>query len=405
MSLLAQSPRFPQEILDSFIDSVAALGPVHGEEDAALSKCALVSRSFAHRTRKHVFRQVLLTAEGNDDCEGMDNEEYLFVFQGFLTWKPRQPQKDGLTSIAPYVKKLSLVSYLPVFSTPSDLLLSPHLVSLSLSGIQKLPKALPAGSHVEQLRLRNCSVSKVKARLHFSARYPTATSSHPRVRKIDVDDVGAASQLLFGVPDPLYREAATPSTVSEVAIPFDSSGQGQEISTFLTQIKTSVTYIDMKFNDLVTPPLTQSSFNLTRLEELQHLRFSRYQGSRAFSSTLQLPGLGFDILDVLQVPTSLQAFSLQFHYSGDKERFLESFSAPPEANGWIKLNTFFSLKSSQIANVEVSILFSRRPRDTFYGQIESQVKTALPFFTKSTTTCSLSVIVGCIDDASDDGYD
>ncbi|KAJ3515469.1 hypothetical protein NLJ89_g1737 [Agrocybe chaxingu] len=102
----ADSPCFPVEIFDLIVDSVQDL---EGWQPrlSSLCACSLVSRRFALRARRHIFREATLYA--------WDDSSNVKMFHEILTWVPSDPE-TGYSF--PPVK--SLIKDFSIDYSPSD---------------------------------------------------------------------------------------------------------------------------------------------------------------------------------------------------------------------------------------------------------------------------------------------
>ncbi|CAA7260839.1 unnamed protein product [Cyclocybe aegerita] len=462
-------PQFPQEILDCFIDCLAARNSNNRLDVATLCTCTLVSRAFAHRARGHIFRDVCITADSDDGQEAdseseseesMGNEDYMILLHELITWKPRHSSPGGLTAIYPYIKSLRcccelgpedgrwedlMSTILHAIHGPEhgitkfvfnfsgrwdrlalglrcairDLLLSPHLVKFRATDIEGLPRTLLIGSRIKQLALEKCSVEASEGALYYSSRYPYATASYPLLEMVDIDNVGIMYRRLFEREDKNDSENSQSALSALQTLRMYPRRKAKKTTTLYECMKSTVQYIDIQFDDRTSVPA--STFDLRAMEDLNRLRIQhhRFERSMSFSPALQIEKSGYSILDVLRVPTSLRTFSLKYAVNIGGEHHPpviavhETFFAPPEVNEWTRLNEFFSSPGfAAVTRVFITLSFwvdwnegvpgAQNPKG-FFSDIKTFVRHCLPYFSKPTTTCVLSVFVTVKkDDYNDD---
>ncbi|CAA7265332.1 unnamed protein product [Cyclocybe aegerita] len=100
-------PLFPQETFDLFIDAIAEIPGLARFRRTALQSCNLVSRSFSHSARRHIFNRVSIDIRSDLGAEKvLSRIEALNQLLGWVgsTSEIRSPQMRG---IAPFINTFS----------------------------------------------------------------------------------------------------------------------------------------------------------------------------------------------------------------------------------------------------------------------------------------------------------
>ncbi|KAJ3515475.1 hypothetical protein NLJ89_g1740 [Agrocybe chaxingu] len=432
-------PRFPPEICDLFVGALDEWPPTETQV-RTLGACSLVSRSFAHSARKHLFRHVL-AGEWTPNTE-LDTLTTLYEL---VSWEPSSTQ-GGIPNIVRYIEELSCCCdhILPagleaeqwdsIFSAIlqcmhgsdygirtlsivcnetwselglgfqhafRDLLLSPHLTSLKMAMLWDLPKTLLVGSHLQHLSLRDCSVNESSKSIHSSSRYPNATALFPSLESIEVD----FSYMALFESDSLAGNERSPSALSSLQTlhwnTHYAPGRG-DIVTF-SSVQNTIEFLDITFGQYAGS-MRPSVFDLAAMKNLKRLRISdhRMENTAVFSPIIDI-GLGDSkLLDWLQVPDTLELFELNHVlYLGEDVTSIDFLLDSFATNQWSRLNQFFSSPNfAKVQKVVLNLNFARymesvipQDRASFFGGIESLIRAAFPHFSGPNVSCVLSILV------------
>ncbi|CAA7260842.1 unnamed protein product [Cyclocybe aegerita] len=426
-------PTFAPEVCDLFIDSLAQY-PVDKSQREALRTCSLVSRDFAHPARQHIFRYVYAGREGRSGKSGV---KMLRTLHKLVTWMPEG--KGGISNIARYVKKVDcgydqrprdregierweeqvslilqalqgtdhVISTLDVLFHESwtnvgpifkralrDLLISPYLENLILRLLWDIPRSLFLGSHLRHISLDFCSVDPRICG-------PSLDAFYPQLESLEVD---GSYELLLEGKIVENRRLMSQSALSSLRKLRYNIGDEGEAFTVLSRVQSTLEFLEIRFEDGVGF-LEPSFLNLAHMEKLTRLRICD-ESPRKFPSFSSIQNTGLlegNLLDCIQVPNTLRTFELDFEMHAETpttDALVDDIQAPPsETNQWSRLNQFFS--SPKFAKVEkvgiaIRLTVNMDPQDRakVFVEVESLIKTALPYFSTPNVACALSVVVG-----------
>ncbi|KAJ3509643.1 hypothetical protein NLJ89_g5114 [Agrocybe chaxingu] len=217
----------PLKIFEYLIDTIDEWPD--GPREKTLGLCTQVSRSFAHRARKHIFRAVYF----NDLCDNPIS--YAKRFYHIATWTPSKPDStESLQSIVSLVKNLSIAfcwprvtstlhfehvlsAILQILHGPEhgiesfdlrhsdghwptlglgfrqaviDLLRSSRLKTVFVKGLIEVPNTVFMRGHITELHLNNVAWATLSTAREatYSARYPLGTvRTHPQFDLLEVN--------------------------------------------------------------------------------------------------------------------------------------------------------------------------------------------------------------------------
>ncbi|CAA7260841.1 unnamed protein product [Cyclocybe aegerita] len=288
-----------------------------------------------------------------------------------------------------------------------DILLSSRLTSLHLILIDNLPRNILIGTHLKGIILVQCFVSDEEDTFYYSSRYPAASPLYPQLDSVHVD--GDVTSLFEGEQTKGEHKILLPSALfalrklnwtTELR---DADG----VSAILSRVSNTLEDLEIKIGQYAGS-MQADMFDLTHMKKLNHLRIleERQEMSDYFSPAVNIGDFNYDLLDVLRVPASLRRLELRYVLEFKKgpsiiTPLLDSFDAPPAVNQWARLNGVLSSPSfTAVEEVVIALIIGRfteeaLPPETkdLYNRIESQVRTALPYFSDSNSTSTLSIIV------------
>ncbi|CAA7264365.1 unnamed protein product [Cyclocybe aegerita] len=222
--------RFPQELIESFIDHLAAASTIEDgsttsdvdtESHKALLQCLLVARSFHHRARHHLFSEVIVVNRTKLSRRFSTFRDLLHdvspsipslastitsirLIQSYSDLSEEPLDSGAMTAIMRRlhgpdygVRKFSLELYgTQWIDLPTDfqdalqaLCHSPHLKNLQLKQLYDPPMLLFTNTFLENLSLREC-----RSRLNWESALtgddelvPSDEDAFPRLRSFDTD--------------------------------------------------------------------------------------------------------------------------------------------------------------------------------------------------------------------------
>ncbi|KAJ3505010.1 hypothetical protein NLJ89_g7640 [Agrocybe chaxingu] len=436
------SPRFPSELLDLFIDTLGER-PITESRHSTLATCSLVSRSFAHRSRRHTFYRV--DTDLSFHRRGTETE-YLTTFYELLTWTSSSSGEGGLTGIAPYIKQFRCwydlgdgaevegllavifqclhgpehgITLLDVaFNTSwkelglglrhalADLFRSPCLATLHITITTDLPRTLLIGSHIKHLLLYWCRLDDAPAPLRYSPRYPTVRNAHPQLETLDLEPCWSSAALL--VNEDTGKEGPQGSALSALRV-FKCCLRGfadfDSVVAILPRVENTVEYLKVHYGDSALWLDRPTSFDFTEMRKLHHLAIH-------LDMTPNLPlffpnATNSDFFPIPRVPPNLLRLDVVLRAlsraspEGVSKAFFNSFTEPSEVERWSRLNR--ALSSSEFAGVKevvVTLQFSSTmvhvfldETARFVGRADASLRAVLSHFQEPKTLKSLSIKV------------
>ncbi|CAA7260684.1 unnamed protein product [Cyclocybe aegerita] len=420
-------PRFPVEIFDLFIDVLAAYDRTDLDTAiAALRNCSLVSRSFAHRARTHLFRVVELGGYADNSIDRA------FGLYHLLGWTSSTPGAIG--NITPLVKDLFfdyedapksprleavVASILQLlndsgqgitdFTIAHDgnwsdlgaelkselcrLIRSPGMRYLHLRGLEGVPKTLLLGTGIESLILEQITCSETPEAINSISDDPLqGNQSYPRLARLRLDQVNQRATGLLGNSDSMARGTnhSALTALHELSITVFNQADCDALAQLL--MHTEETLGDLRI--LMGFVSFHSVIDLRRMKRLNVV----HVGPVDIGLDLRQALLYFELLlGIVMVPDTLESLNLGFlvditldEWVGDQAgtlaSFLETLSEPPESNVWRPLNDIFWTRFSKVAQVDISLGFHQDTSQTpvvnlqFIRRAEELIRMALPFF-------------------------
>ncbi|KAJ3505371.1 hypothetical protein NLJ89_g7456 [Agrocybe chaxingu] len=425
-------PRFPVEIFDLFIDVLAAYDRTDLDTTiAALRNCSLVSRSFAHRARTHLFRVVELGGYADNSIDRA------FGLYHLLRWTSSTPGAIG--NITPLVKDL-FFDYEDARKSPSleaivaailqilndsgqgitdftiahdgnwsdlgaelrselcRLIRSPGMRYLHLRGLEGVPKTLLLGTGIESLILEQITCSEIPGAINSMSDDPLqGNQSYPRLARLRLDQVNPRATGLLGDTDSMARGTnhSALTALHDLSITLLNQADCDALAQLL--MHTEETLGDLRILmgfDSFSPVSLHSLIDLRRMKRLDVVHVSPVDIGLDLRQAL----LYFELLlGTVMVPDTLKSLNLAFlvditldEWVGDQAgtlaSFLETLAEPPENNVWRPLNDIFWTRFSKVAQVDISLGFHQDTSQTpavnlqFIRRAEELIRVALPFF-------------------------
>ncbi|CAA7260854.1 unnamed protein product [Cyclocybe aegerita] len=362
------SPRFPPELLDLFIDTLGER-PITESQRSALTTCGLVSRSFAHRSRRHTFYR------------GINLLDVAFN----TSWK-----ELGLG----------------LRHALTDLFRSSRLATLHITITTDLPRILLIGSHIKHLLLHWCLVDDAPVPLHYSSRYPAVRNNYPQLETLDLEPCLRSTALLGN--ENTGREGAEGSALPALRV-FKCCLRGfadfDSVVSILPRVENTVEYLKVHYGDSALWLDRSTSFNFTKMKKLHHLAIH-------LDMTPNLPLLfpnatNSDFFPIPRVPPSLSRLDVVLRAlsraspENVSKAFFNSFTEPSEMERWSRLNR--ALSSSEFAGVKEVVLtlqFSSSmvhvfldEKARFVRRADASLRAVLSHFKEPKTSKSLSIQV------------
>ncbi|KAJ3517491.1 hypothetical protein NLJ89_g482 [Agrocybe chaxingu] len=413
-------PRLPPEILDLFVDALYDC-PYTNSKSPTLRACSLVSYAFAARARKFLFERVDLRVT----IETIERIEDIYEI---MSWAPRNIGSEShLSGIAPFIKVLSVdircsrrsvvvraenalsaifqglhgpehgievlfLSYeefwtnigLGLRHSLSDLLRSPRLKTLSLTGFLVLPTTFLLGSHIEDLTLD--SIASYDQPSFYSSRYPVHRRTYPQLQHLSVrltDSSHAISLLEKGTTSAL-------NLVSEFSASIDTDDDYMDLVPLLKRMGKTLQRISLNFG-------SDSYFNqeylipvdLSKMSKLTEIHFT-YDGSSevSYSDSLRIT---ITLLSMLCALPSLHTLDLTFitdHTWAPDDPSLPSLigtlTVPAELNRWTELNGVIAqmamVKKVVMSICTISCKGDEKATRELSERVERLIRVAMPHF-------------------------
>ncbi|CAA7265323.1 unnamed protein product [Cyclocybe aegerita] len=450
--------RFPQELVDLFIDSLAEQSESDTTRRDALYACTYVSRSFSHRARHHLFRKIKLHDDLNPDISSR-----LSSLHKLLSWSSAatlQSGRSGIGRLTQYVKEFAfhlsntekgvdhvmleydkagtLTSILNELHGPdhgitkfvlflhwqsinyaclSDnlrhaflaLVRSPRLRYLRICNINGLPTNFLVNSHIKHLHLYECMAAEE------IVVYPPVSSvrpSHyPRLESLDTDH--ELPLTYFENPDHVksiarsdacsssFAHLRTVSLTVLVAPDFD------DVMGILSRIEDTLEHLTLHYYVIETPLAPEHLFDLTRHSNLRHLCLY-HNGGLTLSAG---PGTALDdivlMLCTIRLPPSLLTLELVVILEGENNTpglFLDSFLG----HQWAYLDATLSTPSFHaIHRLILTLHFGKsatnKGAENFFlrKRIKTLLKAALP---SASTNKRLNLVINVVSSVQEESW-
>ncbi|CAA7260872.1 unnamed protein product [Cyclocybe aegerita] len=431
-------PCLPPEILDLFVDALYDC-PYINSKSPTLRACSLVSRAFAARARKYLFERVDLRVT----TETIEQAEDIYEI---MSWTPRALGSGGhLSGIAPFIRVLSVdiwcaqrsvvvraenvlsaifqglhgpehgiedlfLSYEEVWGniglglrhSLSDLLRSPRLKTLSLTGFLGLPTMLLVGSRIEDLTLD--SIESDDQPCFYSSRYPVHERTYPQLKHLSVRLTDSDHVI------PLLETSTTSALnlVSEFSASIDTDDDYMDLVPLLRRMEKTLQTISLNFGSgthirtLITHYLNFDAFpdsyfqpeylvpvDLSKMPNLTEIQFT-YDGSSevSYSDGLRITII---LLSMLCAPPSLHTLDMTFitdhTWSPDDPSLpplIKTLTMPAELNGWTELNGVIAemtmVKKVVMTICTISCKGNEEATKELSERVERLMRTAMPHF-------------------------
>ncbi|KAJ3495190.1 hypothetical protein NLJ89_g10668 [Agrocybe chaxingu] len=408
-------PRFPVEILDLFVDEIANFHDLDARA-TTLSTCSLVSRSFAHRARKHIFRSIELSEWDGDT---LLRAQRLY---DILIWTSSTPGR--LMNVAPLVKEFLLdceslpnpeeVEGIVVLDELGvdfrcsliNLFRSPRLKYLHLHGLQEVPKTLLLGTHIQVLVLEDISCTdRVDTPCEaFLSPESLHGASYPQLVDLALDGPYWSYLPLLenkgnAVPGP---KTSALTGLHKLSVVINDEEDYAWMSAILMRTQESLEDLSIIYGfgspDDAAPAMLQDPIDLSSMKQLHSIHVDHLGDGQRLIEALHSSELLFDTLTISNTLKTLDlGFFVDLSLNEEHQNayttmaaFIATLVEPSENNVWETLNEIFATKFRRLEQVEINLGFMEDGPGTpvvdheFADIAKELIRSTLPFFSKNT---------------------